>query len=66
MNNEIDISGAIAHYAQTEEHTCCICGKTFYGPGNNPYPVKEEGECCDACQWDVVLKERFRLSKVTL
>ena len=46
-----------------EEHKCCICGKTFYGYGNDPYPVKEEGECCESCHWDVVLKERFRLAK---
>ena len=46
-----------------EEHKCCICGKTFYGYGNDPYPVKEEGECCESSHWDVVLKERFRLAK---
>ena len=43
-----------------EEHTCCICGNKFYGVGDNPYPVKQEGVCCEKCNWEVVLKERFR------
>lgn len=28
---------------------CCICGNEFEGWGNNPWPVKREGECCDSC-----------------
>lgn len=45
-----------------EEYTCCICGKTFYGYGNDPYPMKDEGECCETCQWEKVIPERYRLS----
>lgn len=46
-----------------EEKICCICGKKFTEPGNSPFPVKEEGECCRVCNWTVVLRERFRRSK---
>ena len=39
--------------------TCCICGKKFDGWGNNPEPVKSDGECCDYCNWNVVIPARF-------
>jgi DNA-directed RNA polymerase subunit RPC12/RpoP len=39
---------------QDQEHICCICGKKFKGWGNNPYPVKQEGVCCDNCNWKVI------------
>ena len=48
---------------QNEEHQCCICGRTFYGWGKNPAPVKDEGVCCDDCNVNVVLKERLRRIK---
>lgn len=34
--------------------TCCICGKKTKGYGNNPYPIKESGRCCDSCNNDVI------------
>ena len=37
---------------------CCICGKKFKGYGNNPYPVKKYGTCCDQCNMEVVIPER--------
>ena len=44
---------------------CCICGKQFEGWGNNPAPIKNEGECCDDCNMSVVLVARLRgLQKV--
>lgn len=46
-----------------EKHVCCICGKTFTGWGNNPYPVKENGECCDECNMWKVLPARIRMMK---
>lgn len=48
--------------SETKKTKCCICGKEITGYGNDPYPVKEEGLCCDLCNWTVVLKERKRLS----
>jgi hypothetical protein len=26
-----------------------ICKKEFIRCGNNPYPAKQEGRCCDEC-----------------
>lgn len=43
----------------TEEKTCCICGKKFTGWGNDPWPVKKEGECCDECNNSQVLAARL-------
>lgn len=45
--------------------TCCICGKEFIGYGNNPYPIRSVGECCDSCNIEVI-KERMRLAKLTI
>lgn len=39
---------------------CCICKKEFNGYGNNPYPLRTTGVCCDECNILVVL-ERLRL-----
>lgn len=47
--------------APNEKKVCCICGKTFYGWGNNPYPVVSEGECCDMCNLWKVLPKRMEL-----
>ena len=41
-----------------EEYICCICGKKFKGFGNNPWPLKEEGKCCDECN-EKVIEERL-------
>lgn len=47
---------------------CCICGKTFTGWGNSPYPVFKDllykgnrAACCDHCNLYVVVPERIRL-----
>ena len=34
---------------------CCICKKRFNGYGNNPWPLKERGKCCNSCNEDVIL-----------
>lgn len=43
------------------EYTCCICGKTFTGWGNNPYPVvkTENARCCDKCNDEKVIPARI-------
>lgn len=47
-----------------EKHICCICNEEFIGFGNNPWPLKEDGLCCDECNMKVIearlenLKER--------
>ena len=41
---------------------CCICGTEIVnGYGNNPWPVKESGECCDMCNMTVVLQKRLEM-----
>lgn len=45
---------------EKEKFTCCICGKVFYGYGNNPYPVKDDGRCCDECDELIVIPARIR------
>lgn len=50
--------------SETKKIKCCICSKEITGYGNDPYPVKEEGRCCDYCNWTVALKERQRLSNL--
>lgn len=41
---------------------CCICGKTFEGYGNNPWPLAEKGLCCDSCYFKVI-QARLKLAK---
>ena len=40
---------------------CCICGEKFEGWGNNPWPVKEDGRCCDYCNDAVVIPARIMM-----
>lgn len=42
-----------------EKYVCCICNKEFYGYGNNPYPVKEDGRCCSECNMKYVIPARM-------
>ena len=38
---------------------CCICGKEIIGFGNNPWPIKDSGCCCDECNSTVVIQARL-------
>lgn len=38
---------------------CCICGKEFEGFGNDPYPVKQTGRCCNDCNTMYVVEARL-------
>ena len=43
-----------------ETPICCICGQPCENEwGNNPYPVKEEGRCCDMCNLTKVIPARI-------
>ena len=44
----------------TEAKICCICNEKFIGWGNNPYPIKEDGECCKPCDDNVVVPARMK------
>jgi hypothetical protein len=40
---------------------CSICKKEIDDEwGNNPYPVTQEGECCDKCNDSVVIPARLK------
>lgn len=39
---------------------CVICGKEFKGYGNNALPIAS-GRCCDKCNNDKVIPERFEI-----
>ena len=36
-----------------KKRRCCICGKVMVEYGNNPYPVKTEGYCCNVCKKEI-------------
>lgn len=40
---------------------CCICGKSFYGNGNNAYPLMKnrENKCCNECNNDYIIPLRM-------
>lgn len=40
---------------------CCICGETVHEFGNNPFPVKDSGRCCDCCNYFFVIPARIEL-----
>lgn len=44
-----------------EKQTCCICRKEFEGYGNNPWPMRPNGRCCDRCDQMFVIPEKIRL-----
>lgn len=44
--------------------TCCICGKRIKNEwGHNPWPIKDEGECCSKCNEKVIAYRIIRLSR---
>ncbi len=38
---------------------CVICNNYFSGFGNNPDPIKDDGDCCDACNTNQVIPARM-------
>ena len=42
-----------------KEYDCCICGRKFTGYGNNPYPVSNNGRCCNTCDAECVIPVRM-------
>lgn len=44
-----------------EEDVCCLCGKTLTGYGNNPWPLKDAGKCCDKCNFELVIPRRIAM-----
>ena len=42
------------------EPKCAICNEVYEGYGNNPYPVCENGRCCDSCNSTKVIPARIQ------
>jgi len=38
---------------------CCFCERDAGPHGNDPYPLQEEGRCCDTCNMTLVIKARI-------
>ena len=47
------------------KNKCVICGEEYEGYGNNPYPVKDYGKCCDKCNLEKVIPARINALKPT-
>lgn len=45
------------------KNLCCICGKEISSHGNNPYPIRQGGVCCDECYSKVVIPARMASKK---
>jgi len=45
------------------KNVCVICKKKFMGKGNNPYPIKKKGKCCDECNLKEVVPTRINIMK---
>tara|TARA_R100000458_G_C8259005_1_gene234714 strand:- start:449 stop:673 length:225 start_codon:yes stop_codon:yes gene_type:complete len=45
----------------SDEKQCVICDDTFTGWGNNPWPIKDDGQCCDVCNAYEVVPARVGL-----
>jgi DNA-directed RNA polymerase subunit RPC12/RpoP len=37
---------------------CVLCGKAFFGYGNNPDPLADDGVCCSLCNNKFVVPSR--------
>lgn len=48
---------------EDQEYDCVLCGEHFIGWGNDPWPVEEDGRCCDKCNMEKVLPARINLMK---
>lgn len=46
------------------EHKCPLCGMTYSGHGNNPYPFQVEN-CCNNCNAKFVIPMRMFLNNKT-
>lgn len=42
---------------------CCICKEKYWGFGNNPYPIRKKGRCCNKCNSKVIVA---RLKKISI
>ena len=55
--DDVDIRGY--SLKESKSSRCCICGEEYTGYGNNPWPVEDDGRCCDACNIKFVIPKRL-------
>jgi hypothetical protein len=46
------------------KNKCILCGTPFNGMGHNPYPIKQQGFCCDTCNFTKVIPERIKYARM--
>jgi hypothetical protein len=44
---------------KNQKRNCILCGKTFTEYPNSPWPLSDEGECCNECDNTLVTPERM-------
>jgi hypothetical protein len=49
----------------TEPEKCVLCDKFFDEWGNNPWPLAEEGRCCDDCNLNVIAARLLDMARRT-
>lgn len=61
MNSDQKLAKFIAKKTGKPCFYCVLCGGTFFGYGNNPYPLAkgEDDECCDTCNLTKVIPARL-------
>jgi len=46
---------------ENDAQECVICHHSFQGRGHNPFPLKDEGRCCEGCNDTLVIPHRIAL-----
>jgi hypothetical protein len=59
--DDVDVYGHVIKESKIK--TCCLCGEPYDGYGNNPWPKKDEGRCCNACNTKFVIPARLEQLK---
>lgn len=47
---------------ESDDKVCVLCGKHFKEWGNDPWPLADEGWCCDKCNMDKVIPARIAMA----
>lgn len=42
---------------------CAICGSVIQRHGNDPWPIRVDGVCCDACNMAIVVPARRKMAR---
>lgn len=56
MENDANFKNSLTE----DKEICVLCGKHIVGYGNNPFPLADEGKCCDECNKTKVIPARIK------